>query len=256
MDSNTARLEQPGWPIPARQAAGGADPAGAGGGIADAGRGDGSVAHYVITLTTAALPLRDTLPRLPAFADARVFCERYVEAGVARIRVQLGYFRSARAVAEALRVAQADYPMATVRGVRLLARPGDSDPDERTTPGPYSPAVRSVGTPAEVVATRRFAVELLWSPEPIDLAHVPPLTLFDGYTLYAVSAHRGGHDWHGLRLGFFTDRSAAMAAVDEATTYFHGAIAVPVSDSEFLQANEAEIRPFVARIGLVSFSRA
>lgn len=237
MTSTTAKLAQPQWPVGAPATAG----------------ADGSAAHYLITLTTTALPLREVLPRLPGFAEARVFCERYVEAGITRVRVQLGYFRSMRAAADALRVVQADYPHATVRDVPPL--PGADHASARAgaapSPGTFTATRRELSADT---ALRRFAVELLWSPQPIDLAHVPPLTLFDGYTLYAVAAHRGGHDWHGLRLGFFTDRAAAMAAVDEATTYFSGAIAVPVSESEFDKASEAEIRPFVARIGVVSFA--
>lgn len=237
MTSNTATLAQPRWPVDAPAATG----------------ADGPAAHYLITLTTAILPLREVLPRLPVFAEARVFCERYVDAGTTRVRVQLGFFRSMRAAAEAMRAVQADYPHATVRAVRPLAG-GDRAPARAgaaPSPGGFTAVRRE--TPADT-AIRRFAVELLWSPQPIDLAHVPPLTLFDGHTLYAVAAHRGGHDWHGLRLGFFTDRVAAMAAVDEATTYFSGAIAVPVSDSEFDKASAAEIRPFAARIGIVSFA--
>ena len=248
MNTNTATLAQLQWPIaPPRSA--------------DA---DGSTAHYVITLTTAPLPIRDALPRLPAFAEARVFCERYEDAGTVRIRVQLGYFRSVRAAAEALRIVRAEYPCAAVRGVRLPHEPrhsaahGVAAPDGAAAPVRGTPHLASVtGTRDDARAAagfRRFAVELLWSPQPIDLTHVPPLTMFDGYTLYAVSAHRGGHDWHRLQLGFFTDRATAMAAVDEATTYFADAIAVPVTDSEFDQASEAEIRPFAARIGVVSFA--
>jgi len=266
MTSSTARIHRPQWevgaPVPVDDAA---SPAAPPGGVAAAG-GESTTAQFVITLTSTTMPIRETLPRLPAFADARVFCEPYLEAGVARIRVQLGYFRSMHAAAQALFIVRPDYPRATVHGVRRPSPPERQVPpsvparegDAATNVAAAWPAA-SAAAPrraASATAARHLAVELLWCPQPIDLTHVPPLTLFDGLTLYAVAAHRGGHDWHGLRLGFFTDRKTAMDAVDEATSYFTGAIAVPVSDSEFAQATEAEVRPFVARIGIAALARA
>ncbi len=211
--------------------------------------------RYVITLAMSAMPLRTPLPRLPPVVGARVFCEPFAVAGAAHVRIQLGYFESVRTAAEVLRVVQPHYPQATVRGVRLMPRPPSSLAVEHGTAHEGQPHHGRTARRAELAGTsgaHGFAVELLWSPTPIDLAHVPPLTLFDDHTLYAVSAHRGGHVWHGLRLGFFSDRDAAKAAMDEAASYFSGAIAVPVTDAEYAQARSAEIQPFAARVGITS----
>jgi hypothetical protein len=209
--------------------------------------------HYVITLATPAMPIRAPLPRLPPVIGARVFCDRLTVGGAPHVRIQIGYFESLRSAAQVLRQVQVPYPGATLRGVRLVPRAQPVHPRPPAAPRrEVPPAGRTAGQVRAAAAPGwpGLAVELLWSPEPVDLTHVPPLTLFDDHTLYAVAAHRGGHDWHGLRLGFFHDRHCAKAAADEAATYFSGAIAVPVTRTEYEQAQAAEIQPFAARIGV------
>src|SRR5690606_23688277 len=50
-----------------------------------------------------------------------------------------------------------------------------------------------------------FAVQLVWSVSPIDVATLPHLAIFEAYTLYNVEGNRQGRRWYGLRLGFFSD---------------------------------------------------
>ena len=57
-----------------------------------------------------------------------------------------------------------------------------------------------------------FAVQLMWSVQPIDIAQVPQLAIFSAYTVYGAEGNRDGRRWYGLRLGFFTD--AVSAEVD------------------------------------------
>src|SRR6185503_1215357 len=47
-----------------------------------------------------------------------------------------------------------------------------------------------------------FAVQLDWSVTAFDMAKVPPLAIFNAYTLYTTEANREGRTWYGLRLGF------------------------------------------------------
>src|SRR6202042_1477081 len=54
-----------------------------------------------------------------------------------------------------------------------------------------------------------YAVQLLWSVQPIDMGRVPQLAIFSAYTLYGAQGHRDGRRWYGLRLGFFTDAVSA-----------------------------------------------
>ncbi|HEX6636884.1 MAG TPA: hypothetical protein VF033_04430, partial [Steroidobacteraceae bacterium] len=54
-----------------------------------------------------------------------------------------------------------------------------------------------------------FAVQLDWSVSPFDMAKVPPLAIFNAYTLYTTEANREGRTWYGLRLGFFSDAVSA-----------------------------------------------
>ncbi len=207
---------------------------------ATAGPPAASAVRYVITLLRSPAPLRD--PELASLrvGDARVVWRRHPVAVAPAFRAQLGYFDSVRAAAAALKQVAARYPGATLSAVRLELP--DGVPLSGTAPA---------GARGDA---RQFAVELRWSQGAVDVAHVPPLTLFDGLRLYTVCARRCGHDWHGLRLGFFPDRGAAQRLVEEANGYFQGAIAVPVTPAEIALAANAELRPFAARIGIEGFS--
>ena len=44
-----------------------------------------------------------------------------------------------------------------------------------------------------------FAVQLDWSVTPFDMAKVPPLAIFNAYTLYTTEANRDGRAWYGHR---------------------------------------------------------
>jgi hypothetical protein len=84
-----------------------------------------------------------------------------------------------------------------------------------------------------------FAVQLQWSPQPIDLSGVPSLAIFKAYTLYATESRREGHSRYFLRLGFFGDPISAKQVAVEVRSNFAAAAVVPVSDQEFTRAREA-----------------
>lgn len=81
-------------------------------------------------------------------------------------------------------------------------------------------------------APAQFAVQLVWSVTPIDVAAVPPLAIFSAYTLYTVESSREGRRWYGLRLGFFSDALAAKQVAYYVRSDFSAVAVVPVTSVE------------------------
>ncbi|HTW37854.1 MAG TPA: hypothetical protein VMD49_04730 [Steroidobacteraceae bacterium] len=103
----------------------------------------------------------------------------------------------------------------------------------------------------EAVATNApvsFAVQLLWSVQPIEIAKVPPLAIFSAYTLYTVEGSREGRRWYGLRLGFFGDAISAKQVAQYVRSEFAAVAVVPVGAQERDRAttNEREAKAKVA----------
>ena len=76
-----------------------------------------------------------------------------------------------------------------------------------------------------------FAVQLLWSVQPIDIGQVPQLAIFSAYTLYGAEGNRDGRRWYGLRLGFFTDAVSAKQVAQYVRSEFTSVSVVPVSSA-------------------------
>ena len=83
-----------------------------------------------------------------------------------------------------------------------------------------------------------FAVQLDWSVSPFDLAKVPPLAIFNAYTLYTTEANREGRTWYGLRLGFFSDAVSAKQVAYYVRSDFKTVSVVPVTTIEKERAND------------------
>jgi hypothetical protein len=85
-----------------------------------------------------------------------------------------------------------------------------------------------------------FAVQLQWSAAPMALDKVPPLAIFSAYTLYTVEGNRDGRKWYGLRLGFFSDATAAKQVAQYVRSEFASVAVVPVSPQERGRASSAD----------------
>jgi hypothetical protein len=83
-----------------------------------------------------------------------------------------------------------------------------------------------------------FAVQLDWSVSPFDMAKVPPLAIFNAYTLYTTEATREGRTWFGLRLGFFSDAVSAKQVAYYVRSDFKTVSVVPVTTIEKERAND------------------
>jgi hypothetical protein len=83
-----------------------------------------------------------------------------------------------------------------------------------------------------------FAVQLDWSVSPFDMAKVPPLAIFNAYTLYTTEANRDGRAWYGLRLGFFSDAVSAKQVAYYVRSDFKTVSVVPVTTIEKERATD------------------
>lgn len=77
-----------------------------------------------------------------------------------------------------------------------------------------------------------FAVQLLFSTEPVNIASQPHLAIFDAYTLYSVEGAQEGQRGHVLRLGFFKDEHAATQVAHYVRSDYAGVAVVTVADAE------------------------
>jgi hypothetical protein len=88
-----------------------------------------------------------------------------------------------------------------------------------------------------------YAVQLMWSVQPIDMTQVPQLAIFSAYTLYGAEGNREGRRWYGLRLGFFTDAVSAKQVAHYVRSEFSTVSVVPVTPREHERARIAASRP-------------
>ena len=125
------------------------------------------------------------------------------------------------------------------RGARTAAAVGKSTSSDARSPA---------GAPQEVQPLPEkpcYAVQLMWSVQPMDIAQVPQLAIFSAYTLYGAEGNRDGRRWYGLRLGFFTDAVSAKQVAHYVRSEFSTVSVVPVTARERERARLASGRPAV-----------
>jgi hypothetical protein len=103
--------------------------------------------------------------------------------------------------------------------------------------------------PGQRSETAAYAVQLLWSVQPIDMGSVPQLAIFSAYTLYGAAGNRDGRRWYGLRLGFFTDAVSAKQVANYVRSEFTSVSIVPVSARERERALAAAPRASLPESG-------
>lgn len=86
--------------------------------------------------------------------------------------------------------------------------------------------------------TARYAVQLLWSVQPMSLDRVQGIELFDEYILYVAQCEVEGRKWYALRLGFFSRSQSAMAIAKYLRSEFYSAALIPVTREEKLQVSQ------------------
>ncbi|MFT3906998.1 MAG: hypothetical protein QM718_11880 [Steroidobacteraceae bacterium] len=136
-------------------------------------------------------------------------------------------------------------PPATTRRMPVLpaAPPARSALPARSagTAPVTAPTSAAPGAPRREVAA--YAVQLMWSVQPIRVDQVPQLAIFSAYTLYAAEGNRDGRRWYGLRLGFFTDPLSARQVAQYVRSEFSSVSVVPVTARERDRAGAAPVHP-------------
>jgi hypothetical protein len=95
--------------------------------------------------------------------------------------------------------------------------------------------------PTTAKETQHYAVQLLWSRDPIDVAKIQWLAIFAGYLLYAVEMEPGIRRGYGVRLGFYADALSARLVAQYLGSEFKGVTVVPVSEREVSLASTATL---------------
>jgi hypothetical protein len=165
-------------------------------------------------------------------------------------------------VAAAAPVTKAAAPAARAASAAALNAPTTAQraaPQLRSVPAPrpaahssgaaqrVAPPMAASGAPARTYAAppelAAYAVQLLWSVQPIDMSQIPQLAIFAAYTLYGAEGNRDGRRWYGLRLGFFTDAVSAKQVAQYVRSEFKSVSVVPVTQRERSRATAATAKP-------------
>jgi hypothetical protein len=137
-------------------------------------------------------------------------------------------------------------PTPVLGSADVVVKPQPAKPAPEEAPAAPAPEVRSA---------QRYAVQLVWSKNPIDLSKVPDLAIFGGYLLYAVETETADRRMYGVRLGFYADALSARLVAQYVRSDFKGVAVVPVSDREIARASTATIRLSASRTARGSSTR-
>jgi hypothetical protein len=99
----------------------------------------------------------------------------------------------------------------------------------------------AIGPVVMTKETQRYAVQLVWSRDPIEVANIRWLAIFAGYLLYAVEMEPGIRRGYGVRLGFYADALSARLVAQYVRSEFKGVTVVPVSEREVSMASTATL---------------
>jgi hypothetical protein len=154
-------------------------------------------------------------------------------------------------VARAAGAAHDDAEPISAKGVLAVLEQGapaaSGKPVALAGPAAVRAGARASKAPEEQAQPRTekpyFAVQLMWSVQPMDVSQVPQLAIFSAYTLYGAEGNRDGRRWYGLRLGFFTDAVSAKQVAHYVRSEFSTVSVVPVTARERERAHLASGRP-------------
>ena len=118
------------------------------------------------------------------------------------------------------------------------SREADVDEAIRVIKPEDAQSMQSIKSDVKRNAPVLFAVQLDWAVTPFDMAKVPPLAIFNAYTLYTTEANREGRTWYGLRLGFFSDAVSAKQVAYYVRSDFKSVSVVPVTTIEKERATD------------------
>ncbi len=123
-------------------------------------------------------------------------------------------------------------PLSDAQALHVLESPVDVESEVRVVTPEDTQTLTDIRLDAQNNAPPCFAVQLIWSVSPIDVASLPHLAIFDAYTLYNVEGNRQGRKWFGLRLGFFSDPNSATQVANYVRSDYRAVAIVPVASKE------------------------
>ncbi len=211
----------------------------------------GERTFYVINLCASPVPLPLEMPPGPGLDGLVVFRSHELQDGRHRYRLHLGYFESREAAERALPQVQPRHPTAWIAAaprtqLGSLDDTGSTDFKLIQAPAAKLQGFSAAEPPPQAPVTaasqeadepQRYAVQLVWSSDRTEPASLPPIALFDAYTLYTVTCQRGGVRLYGVRLGFFRSAISASQVAVYVRPDFPSVAVVPVSDREFAYAS-------------------
>ena len=110
-----------------------------------------------------------------------------------------------------------------------------SDSEPKAPPDIESTQTVRPLTPLELASddtSRWFVIQLSLSEQPVDPETLPALDIFGVYRLYCVAGLDQGRVLHALRLGFFSEQTAAGAVAGYLSTYYANPLVKRVSAAE------------------------
>jgi hypothetical protein len=230
---------------------------------------------FMLTLCRLAAPVSIRPPQAPQLKRFSFFTSRVQHAdGSDGLYLHMGYFASLTDARNCAQIMRVKYPGVTITPVQRAAESAASMSDTQVIrvldTGRFSASqdnsieansaqtqislVRPEDTTVlrtlkEAVAQRApvaFAVQLQWSPQPIDARSVPSNSIFRAYTLYTTRGVSSGRLGHYLRLGFFNDATSAKQVGYYVRSSFPSVAVVPVVEQERDRANAERIDPETA----------
>ena len=195
---------------------------------------------------SATLQARAPAPK-PAAPPVQPAAAATVKAPPPEPTVQMPSMSAAAAVNNVRQVIDELDDLSDTQTIRLLERHSpyregsrEADVDEaiRVVKPEDTQAMLAIKADVKRNAPVLFAVQLDWSVTPFDMAKVPPLAIFNAYTLYTTEANREGRTWYGLRLGFFSDAVSAKQVAYYVRSDFKTVSVVPVTTIEKERATD------------------
>jgi hypothetical protein len=170
-------------------------------------------------------PLPDVLD---AMSNVREVLAKLEDAPAPRMQTEADAGQPALGESEVLRVLEASAKSVAESG-KFLTQPGAQ---VRLVTAQDTQTLADIQTDTDNDSPPCFAVQLVWSVSPIDVARLPHLAIFDAYTLYNVEGNRDGRKWYGVRLGFFSDSTAATQVANYVRSDYRAVAIVPVAVKE------------------------
>jgi hypothetical protein len=235
--------------------------------------------RFMITLCALAAPVSIRPPRAPQLKSFTFFMSRArQDDGSERFNLHMGFFEtlveaerwaesvrrhypgahatiaplthlqnarpaaSAPAGGESLTDTQVMQILGTHRSAAVAGDAHEGDRDGIALLRPEDTGTRKALKEAVVQgAPVSFAVQLLFSDQPIDLSRVRSHEAFKGHTLYATASHRKERSSYFLRLGFFPDPGSAKEVAVQVRSAFASAAVIPVLEPEITRSREAAV---------------